>query len=589
MSNYIPQLAGCKESFWVSDGDARLYTVLHYPSGGKMRRTGVVICNPLGHEYVHSYRALRHLADRLANAGFPVIRFDYEGTGNSSGDMNDAGLVEKWQSNVKRQVDFLSDRFSLQNCSLVGFRFGAQLAESVCDDAHCTPLVLWAPFKTNKKCLREIKALSRLSDYEQLSDDQLECAGFVYSNELLQQIGDMKLSTPDISVDSRALLIGPNPAQYTDLIDRFPSIKSVEQSAVELENSMLEPHHSEIPEFAIESIETFLVDQCGDLCATRTGGTNPSASASTSSTVNESVIWQDAPRISGVLAQNSRTSRDNTTVVVLPNAGSVHSIGPNRVYVELARCLAENGIASFRFDLPNLGDAVLGHELQENHPYPGNAVAATGDVISYLKDELGFERTVLAGICSGSYTAFRYALDSDNSGHVDLAMINPLTFYWEDGMQLRLGAGQVGLGEAKYYDRAMGNLQSWKRLLTGQSEFRAIFKFVCQQVLEKIRFCTKLFLDKISVSPPTKLAQELRHITDSGNPITLFISSRDIGYDLMKAEALSAVASLERQNKLRVQIIEDGDHTFSRSKERGVFIDLFVRYATALDSKAGHV
>ena len=65
------------------------------------RRAGVVLCPPLGYEYMSSYRTYRILADRLAALGFDVIRLDYDGTGNSSGHTEDSGRVPAWLCSIR--------------------------------------------------------------------------------------------------------------------------------------------------------------------------------------------------------------------------------------------------------------------------------------------------------------------------------------------------------------------------------------------------------------------------------------------------------------------------------------------------------
>src|SRR5215217_413896 len=74
-----------------------LYGVYHPPKsqpGRPVRTTGVVLCYPLGQEYMRAHRAFRQLATLLTKSGFPVLRFDYYGTGDSGGD-GDAGDVDK--------------------------------------------------------------------------------------------------------------------------------------------------------------------------------------------------------------------------------------------------------------------------------------------------------------------------------------------------------------------------------------------------------------------------------------------------------------------------------------------------------------
>ncbi|MHC4380651.1 MAG: hypothetical protein ACYSU1_06140, partial [Planctomycetota bacterium] len=67
---------------------------LHTPTGNMDRHAGVMLVNPLGHEYIRNHRAFRILADRLAFKGFTVLRFDFLGTGDSWGNLEDVGFAD---------------------------------------------------------------------------------------------------------------------------------------------------------------------------------------------------------------------------------------------------------------------------------------------------------------------------------------------------------------------------------------------------------------------------------------------------------------------------------------------------------------
>src|SRR3546814_19955543 len=64
--------------------ERRLFGVLH-PAVGTTRAQ-VLMCPPLLHEHVRSYRFFSQMAGRLAADGVACLRFDYHGTGDSEGD-----------------------------------------------------------------------------------------------------------------------------------------------------------------------------------------------------------------------------------------------------------------------------------------------------------------------------------------------------------------------------------------------------------------------------------------------------------------------------------------------------------------------
>lgn len=102
--------------------------------------------------------------------------------------------------------------------------------------------------------------------------------------------------------------------------------------------------------------------------------------------------------LAGILTTH-RNSIDGLPFVVLVNAGIVHRVGPDRLYVDLARSLAVQGYRVLRFDLSGLGDseAMTGTlSLEES------AVSDILTAVNYLAATRGATRFVLSGLCSGA-------------------------------------------------------------------------------------------------------------------------------------------------------------------------------------------
>ena len=133
----------------------QLYALNHCPVAGADRHEAVLICNATGHEYQSCHRAMRQLAVQLAKSGRHVVRFDYFGTGDSSGEYTQATLAQ-WRQDVADAIDECRRFSGLDRVSIVGIRLGATLAAQVAsgrDDVE--NLVLYAPVLSGDTILAE--------------------------------------------------------------------------------------------------------------------------------------------------------------------------------------------------------------------------------------------------------------------------------------------------------------------------------------------------------------------------------------------------------------------------------------------------
>jgi pimeloyl-ACP methyl ester carboxylesterase len=132
------------EPFYFGPSEA-LYGIYHLPARRSMRRIGVVLCYPFGQEYLRAHRAYTRLASQLAQTGFPVLRFDYFGCGDSLGECEEGSLAQ-WLDDILLAMTTLHEGSDIDGVILVGCRLGASMAmmSSVrTNDIH--GLVLWDP------------------------------------------------------------------------------------------------------------------------------------------------------------------------------------------------------------------------------------------------------------------------------------------------------------------------------------------------------------------------------------------------------------------------------------------------------------
>lgn len=135
----------------------QLYGAFHKPDARRPPAAAVLLCNPFGQEAVRVHRLYRVLADRLADAGHAVLRFDLQGTGDADGDDETPGLGA-WTRDVLRAHDELTARAGHGSAVWIGARLGAWLAAraSARLAQPLQALVLWDPVTDGAAYLREL-------------------------------------------------------------------------------------------------------------------------------------------------------------------------------------------------------------------------------------------------------------------------------------------------------------------------------------------------------------------------------------------------------------------------------------------------
>jgi len=583
-----------RRPFWLDSDAVPVAAWLHHPRSDVVRRGGVLLCPSLGHEYTHAHRTLVHLADELAKSGFIAMRIDYPGTGDSGGDETLPDLVGHWGRSIDHAAQVL-ESFTSAPPSLVGLRLGGTLGFLASARRSFKGLVLWAPVNSGRRFARELRALARVS----LPDDGgtgdfLEAGGFRYADETVRAIAAMDLASTTPRIQS-ALEITPHGDSAPDgtrkrLADLGIPASTVEQS--DYEAMMAEPQFTSLPKDTIASVVQWLGDLHGQerVSANWHAVTEAAAARSRPTQISDPTFGEPAEvretfvlipaskaALFGVLTEPTIADPVSRPIAVLANAGSVHHVGPNRLYVELARQLAQAGFASLRIDLRSLGDSRTESSPEENHPYPSTAVSDVRTAVQWLVNQGGFRTCALAGLCSGAHTSFHagHELIRDPISHV--ICINPLTFSFVLGMSLGTPASQQTVRDARYYAAAMKDPQRWRRLIRGQSDIGHITRFLMRRALMRADDGRRAIREVIGLVPRTRLEENLAAIVSSGRNIGFVFSTSDPGQELLMREAGRTVRRLRKAGSVSIQSITDADHTFSRKAARDQAIAMVTR------------
>ncbi len=183
------------------------------------RDCGVVLCYPLGHEYIQFHRAFRQLAVLLSESGFPVLRFDFTGCGDSGGDHNDWGIGQ-WVADVATAIEELRRRSAAARVCLAGMRLGGTIAMmAAAGRPDVDPVVLWDPVVEGRQYLEEITALHRaMLRYAHVIEkpatpagNAAEILGFPLPAEFIAELEHVNLLATDQRPAGRILVIESNP------------------------------------------------------------------------------------------------------------------------------------------------------------------------------------------------------------------------------------------------------------------------------------------------------------------------------------------------------------------------------------------
>lgn len=118
---------------------------LYHPPATAQGREAVLICGPWGNEHVSSYRCLAQMGQQLSAKGYPVLRFDYRGTGDSWGGV-DAISVEGWVEDIHTAAEELRATSGCDRLIVLGLRLGASLAFLAANkQLQASRLMLWEP------------------------------------------------------------------------------------------------------------------------------------------------------------------------------------------------------------------------------------------------------------------------------------------------------------------------------------------------------------------------------------------------------------------------------------------------------------
>ncbi len=181
----------------------------------------------------------------------------------------------------------------------------------------------------------------------------------------------------------------------------------------------------------------------------------------------------------GIMTRPAQASSD--TAFIFLNSGLLHRIGPFRLYVDIARHIAELGFPSIRLDQSGKGDSDALPGMPPSEAKIANVTAAT----ALLEREAGAARFVVGGLCSGADDALQVASEIPGlSGLFLFDGYSPRTArFYLCRYGPKLLSAQAWLKRIRSIstdtvdsDQDIGNLRNWSSRSEMISKYRALLE-----------------------------------------------------------------------------------------------------------------
>jgi alpha-beta hydrolase superfamily lysophospholipase len=493
-----------------------VFAVLHNPAERGQRDTAVLLCPPFGWEDICSYRSRRAWAQHLAGAGYPALRIELPSAGDSGGSPGDSGRLAAWTEAIASAADWVAASTGRRRVAAIGIGLGGMLiCRAASGGAPIAEAVLWAVPSKGRALVRELRAFGRMEsskfspgeDFEvpPLPRGYIAAGGFVLSSETVKALERLDLAKLELPEDRlrRVLLIERDGIGVDERLrehlehsgeDSHGDARQRTGRDVRVATGpgyhamMAEPQQARAPFEVFAEVEAWLSEGVEDDVVVRVEpsdgsrlvdeglgrrGRNVSPSVlptrlarerdTTELTLGDALIRerslaieQPFGRLFGVLSEPAMEATTGLGAVLL-NAGAIRRIGPNRMWVELARRWAARGVPSLRLDLEGLGDSDGddGRFSDVAELYIPQLVDQVQTAIDVVEAQGVAQRFVLVGLCSGAYWSFHGALRDERVAAA--FMLNPRTLFWDASQET-----------VRYLRGGLFQTASWRMVLRGE-------------------------------------------------------------------------------------------------------------------------
>jgi pimeloyl-ACP methyl ester carboxylesterase len=265
-------------------------------------------------------------------------------------------------------------------------------------------------------------------------------------------------------------------------------------------------------------------------------------------TTDKVVLLGERKSIVAIATQPAAAAEAVRPAIIILNTGIIHRVGHNRMYVTLARELAELGHTVLRLDQSGIGDSDARPDVLD--PLLAGLVDIK-DAIDWLSSSKGVKSVILMGLCSGANHSVVYAgSDPRVVGTVLLdPSIPPTARYHLNDFGERLMRSET------WKNLLLGKGRAW-RLITRRSPKAAVEDWAPDQLSFK--------------NPEIRAFVEnayARAVSGGNQLLAIFTGGMKYQHNYRR-QLLDAMPNVRFGNQLRIEYLARCDHTFMLATDR---------------------
>lgn len=608
-----------EETFYFASAGRRLSATLHAPAPGVPPRGGWVLCAPFGEERGFAQRTEVTWARALAAAGHWALRLDFRGYGDSEGWFEEHTADDHVEDVLAARLE-LERRSGLPCRGLWGLRLGATVATLAAARAKLeVALALWDPIVNGDRYMegllravmvkemantgRAPRTRAELKEHL-AAGGQVQVEGHALTDALYRSIAGVDLARLEGPVGGAALVAQISARREPAPRKDFEALRRVLRDAT-LELVQTPPPWQQNDEYAASVRPEGLIDATLRWIAALPP---PAAAAPPAAPVPVTAADRELRTAGGELERAVAFRAGDATlrgILHLPRAldrsrPAVLMVTPGfncrtaryRLYVKLARVLAERGWASLRVDPHGIGDSGGALEFPMvpnlyNAIESGLFVEDTRAAIGFLEAEIGVGSVLLVGLCGGANTSVRVAAaDPRVAGFVASEL--PFLFTPGDHAEEEQAAPPpVARAAADHflrsYARKLFDPEAWRRFLSMKSDYRSLATSVRVAITRRlfpgrVKIDDGWFRERLGARANLGLVECFRACVRREIPVLcLFGATRNSWYFSEIWPSLRQ-SSPRADERVRTKSIQDADPGFSLPEHTREFLDTVVAW-----------